>query len=112
MTQPTFQIARTDDRAAELYRKFGAVIYSRCRRILRDPTAAEDATQEVFLRALKHLESAPSDAAARSVARRMRRIEPDGPGALVPAVGSVVMTWSGLAGCAAWRHGRRIGEGL
>lgn len=59
-TRPTPQ----ETRAALLYRKFGALIYGRCRRMLRDSTAAEDATQEVFLRAFKHLDRAPTDAAA------------------------------------------------
>src|SRR5258705_13520736 len=53
-----------DPRVAELCRKFGLAIYSRCRRLLRDDVAAEDATQEVFLRVLRHIESAPSDQAA------------------------------------------------
>ena len=35
----------------EVYRRFGAAIRARCRRLLREPAAAEDATQEVFLRA-------------------------------------------------------------
>jgi RNA polymerase sigma-70 factor (ECF subfamily) len=56
--------AMAGDRLAELYRKFGPAIYSRCRRLLKNDVAAEDATQEVFLRVLKHLESAPSDQAA------------------------------------------------
>lgn len=33
-----------------LYAEFGPAIYARCRQILRDPAAAEDATQEVFFR--------------------------------------------------------------
>ncbi len=48
----------------ELYERFGPAIYSRCRRLLRDPVAAEDATQEVFLRVLKHIDSMPGDPAA------------------------------------------------
>jgi RNA polymerase sigma-70 factor, ECF subfamily len=56
--------ALAGDRLAELYRKFGPAIYTRCRRLLKDDVAAEDATQEVFLRVLKHLESAPNDTAA------------------------------------------------
>jgi RNA polymerase sigma-70 factor (ECF subfamily) len=51
-------------RVAELYRKFGPAIYARCRRFLKDERAAEDATQEVFLRVLEHLDSAPSDPTA------------------------------------------------
>jgi RNA polymerase sigma-70 factor, ECF subfamily len=41
---------RTASRAAESYRQFGGPVYRCCLRILRDPDAARDATQEVFLR--------------------------------------------------------------
>lgn len=51
-------------RVDELYRRYGPTIYSRCRRLLRDASFAEDATQEVFLRVLRHIESVPEDAAA------------------------------------------------
>src|SRR4051794_24167638 len=34
----------------DLYARFGPSIYARCRQILRDSAAAEDATQEVFFR--------------------------------------------------------------
>jgi RNA polymerase sigma-70 factor, ECF subfamily len=51
------------DKVKELYERFGPAIFSRCRRLLRDAIAAEDATQEVFLRVLKHIDSAPEDAA-------------------------------------------------
>jgi RNA polymerase sigma-70 factor (ECF subfamily) len=54
------QASRSDDRVTELYRKYGPAIHARCRRILRDPAAAEDATQETFLRVVRHLESAPN----------------------------------------------------
>src|SRR5438094_1120230 len=47
-----------------LYRKFGPAIYSRCRRLLKDDALAEDATQEVFVRVMRHIESAPDDKAA------------------------------------------------
>ena len=40
------------DRIAELYRTWGPAIYRRCSRLLRDPEAARDATQEVFRKAL------------------------------------------------------------
>jgi len=53
-----------EQRVAELYRKFGPAIYSRCRRLLRDDVAAEDATQEVFVRVMRHIESAPDETAA------------------------------------------------
>ena len=49
------------NRAEKLYRRFGPAIYSRCKRILREPAAAEDAAQEVFLRSLRHLEKIPDD---------------------------------------------------
>jgi RNA polymerase sigma-70 factor (ECF subfamily) len=51
-------------RVAHLYRKFGPAIYSRCRRLLKDDALAEDATQEVFVRVMRHIESAPDDAQA------------------------------------------------
>ncbi len=51
-------------RVESLYRKFGPIIHSRCRRLLRDDALAEDATQEVFMRVMRHIESAPDDAAA------------------------------------------------
>lgn len=51
-------------RVADLYRKFGPAIYSRCRRLLKDDALAEDATQEVFVRVMRHIEAAPDDAAA------------------------------------------------
>jgi RNA polymerase sigma-70 factor (ECF subfamily) len=47
-----------------MYERFGPSIYSRCRRLLRDPVAAEDATQEVFLRVMRHIEAAPQESAA------------------------------------------------
>ncbi len=37
---------------AGLYRDFGPVVYRRCLRLLRDRTAAQDATQEVFVKLL------------------------------------------------------------
>lgn len=48
-----------DDKPAQLYRSYAPVIYARCRRILGDPRAAEDATQETFVRVLRHLAKAP-----------------------------------------------------
>src|SRR5438477_7232527 len=51
-------------RVTHLYRKFGPAIYSRCRRLLKDDALAEDATQEVFVRVMRHIESAPDDTAA------------------------------------------------
>ncbi len=50
-------------KVAELYARFGPTIYARCRRLLKDPVAAEDATQEVFVKVLSHVESVPHEAA-------------------------------------------------
>jgi RNA polymerase sigma-70 factor (ECF subfamily) len=47
-----------------LYAKYGPTIYARCKRLLKDAAAAEDATQEVFLKVLKHLDRAPDEQAA------------------------------------------------
>jgi len=49
----------TDDKTAQLYRTYAPVIYARCRRILGDAVAAEDATQETFVRVHRHLAKAP-----------------------------------------------------
>lgn len=52
-----------DVTAAELealYRKYGALIHARCRRILGDGPAADDATQETFVRVYRHLANAPT----------------------------------------------------
>ena len=49
----------SDDKLAQLYRTYAPVIYARCRRILNDARAAEDATQETFLRVHRHLAKAP-----------------------------------------------------
>jgi len=42
-------------RAAELYRQYGPVVYRRCLRILKEPEAAKDATQEVFMRLVRDM---------------------------------------------------------
>lgn len=49
---------------AQLYAKYGPAIYARCKRLLRDATAAEDATQDVFMKVLRHLDSTPVEGAA------------------------------------------------
>ncbi|MGC4117673.1 MAG: sigma-70 family RNA polymerase sigma factor [Myxococcales bacterium] len=46
-------------RPEDLYRRFGPSVLGRCQRVLGDPAAAEDAMQEVFVRALKHLDAIP-----------------------------------------------------
>lgn len=42
-------------RVAELYGRYGPVVYRRCLRLLRDREAARDATQEVFMRLVKDM---------------------------------------------------------
>jgi len=42
--------------AADLYRRYGPVVYRRCLRLLRNPEAARDATQDVFLKLVLDLE--------------------------------------------------------
>ncbi|MEO8705641.1 MAG: sigma-70 family RNA polymerase sigma factor [Kofleriaceae bacterium] len=53
----------TEDRLTALYRAYGPVIYARCRRLLGDGNAAEDATQETFMRVHRHLDKADSQQA-------------------------------------------------
>jgi RNA polymerase sigma-70 factor, ECF subfamily len=45
-----------EDRFETLYRMFGATIYARCRQMLGETAAAQDATQEVFLRVHRSLD--------------------------------------------------------
>lgn len=45
-----------------LYRKLGPFIYRRCVKILRDPDRARDATQEVFVRVIRHRASIRDEA--------------------------------------------------
>ncbi len=45
--------ARTGGALRELYEKHGPAVYARCKYLLRDPDAAKDAMQEVFVRALR-----------------------------------------------------------
>src|SRR5262245_33195805 len=49
----------SEDRMTGLYRTYGPLIYSRCVRLLGDQSAAEDATQETFMRVHRHLAKAP-----------------------------------------------------
>lgn len=44
-----------------LYGKYGPTIYARCKRLLKDSAAAEDATQDVFMKVLKAIDSAPTE---------------------------------------------------
>jgi RNA polymerase sigma-70 factor, ECF subfamily len=43
-------------RAAELYATFGPVVYRRCLKLLHDREAARDATQDVFVKLVHHIE--------------------------------------------------------
>ena len=45
-----------EDSLTMLYRRYGPYIYARCVRLLDDRAAAEDATQETFLRVHRHLD--------------------------------------------------------
>jgi len=42
-------------RAGELYKEFGPVVCRRCLRLLKDPEAARDATQEVFMKLVRDM---------------------------------------------------------
>jgi RNA polymerase sigma-70 factor (ECF subfamily) len=53
-----------------LYARYGALIYSHCRRLLRDPAAAEGATQEVFLRLYRKLPELDESAAVQWLSRQ------------------------------------------
>jgi RNA polymerase sigma-70 factor, ECF subfamily len=41
--------------ASRLYREYGPAVYRRCLRLLRDREAAQDATQEVFVKLIGHM---------------------------------------------------------
>ncbi len=45
-----------DDGLTILYRTYGAIIYGRCRDLLKDDAEAEDATHETFLRVRRYLQ--------------------------------------------------------
>lgn len=51
----------TTSRVGILYARFGPTIYARCRRMLKERAAAEDATQEIFIKVLRHIDSAPDE---------------------------------------------------
>jgi RNA polymerase sigma-70 factor (ECF subfamily) len=57
-------VSESDERLTRLYRRYGPVIFARCQKLLRDRAAAEDATQETFMRVERHLHSAPGEAEA------------------------------------------------
>ncbi|HET8538567.1 MAG TPA: sigma-70 family RNA polymerase sigma factor [Anaeromyxobacter sp.] len=49
-------MAERPSRAAELYALYGPAVYRRCLRLLRDEEAARDATQDVFVKAVTHMD--------------------------------------------------------
>src|SRR3954470_10213583 len=51
---------RPEERVAGLYREHRTAILARCRRVLRDDAAAEDALQETFMRVVRHARKAPA----------------------------------------------------
>jgi RNA polymerase sigma-70 factor (ECF subfamily) len=57
MTRPALEVleggkgSERQQALRELYSKYGATVYGRCQYLLKDPTAAEDAMQDVFARA-------------------------------------------------------------
>jgi RNA polymerase sigma-70 factor (ECF subfamily) len=50
-------VGDTRAQAEQLYRTYGPAVYRRCLRLLRDPEAAQDATQEVFVKLLRNEEA-------------------------------------------------------
>lgn len=48
---------KSSNRFRDLYRRYGPVIYSRCRKAARDDASAQKATACVFLELLEHLEA-------------------------------------------------------
>jgi RNA polymerase sigma-70 factor (ECF subfamily) len=49
------------EEVSQAYRRLGPLIYRRCLRLLCHPESARDATQEVFVRTLKHARKLPAD---------------------------------------------------
>jgi RNA polymerase sigma-70 factor (ECF subfamily) len=50
----------TEAGVSALYNSYRPIIYRHCRFMLRDRVAAEDATQEIFLKVIEHLERVPA----------------------------------------------------
>jgi RNA polymerase sigma-70 factor (ECF subfamily) len=48
-----------NDQVAEMYKLYGPAIYACCRRMLNSAAAAEDASQETFVRVQRYLVKAP-----------------------------------------------------
>jgi RNA polymerase sigma-70 factor (ECF subfamily) len=56
----------TEDDVARLYAAYGYILFRRCLAYLRDEAAAQDAVQEVFVRALRGLEGFRHDSDPRT----------------------------------------------
>ncbi|HET6332138.1 MAG TPA: sigma-70 family RNA polymerase sigma factor [Polyangiales bacterium] len=56
----------TEDEVAKLYRHYGYVVFRRCVVYLGDPTAAQDAVQDVFVRALRAASNFRGEASPRN----------------------------------------------
>lgn len=63
------EIAQTEH-VSTLYRKYGATIYARCRRLTGDDQRAAEATVEAFTRAFPELINAKSEAEAVQIIYR------------------------------------------
>jgi len=50
----------TETGVSALYNRYRAIIYRRCRLMLGNRVAAEDATQEIFLKVMEHLDKVPN----------------------------------------------------
>jgi RNA polymerase sigma factor (sigma-70 family) len=65
-SQPSLRVvdggAGAREPVRELYEKYGGSVYGRCAYLLRDRTKAEDAMQDVFAKALQHLEGFRAEA--------------------------------------------------
>lgn len=53
--------AQREANVEQMYARYGAVIYSRARNLLRNEADAEDATQDIFLRVFARQGSVPAD---------------------------------------------------
>jgi RNA polymerase sigma-70 factor, ECF subfamily len=102
----------TEEDVARLYVAYGYVLFRRCLAYLRDEAAAQDAVQEVFVRALRGIEGFRQDSDARTwlcrIAdhlcvdwlRRRRR----NPVSLLGAIEDVDATQASAPGDASQRH--------
>jgi RNA polymerase sigma-70 factor, ECF subfamily len=53
-----------EEQIAALYRQWGPVVYRRCLRVLKDRDEAQDATQQVFVKLLRHSDRFTADPSA------------------------------------------------